>query len=269
MEQITGENQTLSWLVRLKLYCVFLYLCLSNALKKYGIYVISKIYYISALFFFLSLALVLPKYSEQFIQAKLGDDIKEAMCEYDVHSNISARFDFVGALKPVPMHIFFGLFSWVFVLDLWYSVLLDLRPLLCSLDQWLFISCNVSYWSAALPSHTNVHMLFLDLYQIQISDLWSPCISSFFIALKCLFFWLNQNTSYIFFVPLFFFFSYKIFKPKPLNSVQTNLPISTRFYLIFSSFCLKSPSLLPVVFILHLLYIHFFPSAWTLKAASL
>lgn len=28
-----------------------------------------------------SLALVLPKYSEHFIQAKLGDDIKQAMCE--------------------------------------------------------------------------------------------------------------------------------------------------------------------------------------------
>uniref|UniRef100_A0A671YA16 Calcium voltage-gated channel auxiliary subunit alpha2delta 1 n=1 Tax=Sparus aurata TaxID=8175 RepID=A0A671YA16_SPAAU len=32
-----------------------------------------------------SLALVLPKYSEHFIQAKLGDDMKQAMCEYSVH----------------------------------------------------------------------------------------------------------------------------------------------------------------------------------------
>lgn len=32
-----------------------------------------------------SLALVLPKYSEHFIQAKLGDDMKQAMCEYRTH----------------------------------------------------------------------------------------------------------------------------------------------------------------------------------------
>uniref|UniRef100_A0A3P9JZ52 Calcium voltage-gated channel auxiliary subunit alpha2delta 1 n=1 Tax=Oryzias latipes TaxID=8090 RepID=A0A3P9JZ52_ORYLA len=55
-----------------------------------------------------SLALVLPKYSELFIQAKLGDDIKEAMCEYDTHSNIAGRFDFVCVLQPIPIHIFFG-----------------------------------------------------------------------------------------------------------------------------------------------------------------
>ncbi|PWA14239.1 hypothetical protein CCH79_00012293 [Gambusia affinis] len=34
-----------------------------------------------------SLALVLPKYSENFIQAKLGDDIKQAICEYKIHIN--------------------------------------------------------------------------------------------------------------------------------------------------------------------------------------
>uniref|UniRef100_A0A673AWM1 Calcium voltage-gated channel auxiliary subunit alpha2delta 1 n=1 Tax=Sphaeramia orbicularis TaxID=375764 RepID=A0A673AWM1_9TELE len=33
-----------------------------------------------------SLALVLPKYSEHFIQAKLGDDMKQAMCEYELHT---------------------------------------------------------------------------------------------------------------------------------------------------------------------------------------
>lgn len=36
---------------------------------------------------FCSLALVLPKYSEHFIQAKLGDDIKQAMCKYDIYSD--------------------------------------------------------------------------------------------------------------------------------------------------------------------------------------
>lgn len=32
-----------------------------------------------------SLALALPKYSEHFIQAKLGDDMKHATCEYSEH----------------------------------------------------------------------------------------------------------------------------------------------------------------------------------------
>ncbi|KAF7224576.1 transcript variant X1 [Nothobranchius furzeri] len=35
-----------------------------------------------------SLALVLPKYSEHFIQAKLGEDIKQAICEYFVHKAV-------------------------------------------------------------------------------------------------------------------------------------------------------------------------------------
>lgn len=35
-----------------------------------------------------SLALVLPKYSEHFIQAKLGDDMQQVMCEYSHHIDI-------------------------------------------------------------------------------------------------------------------------------------------------------------------------------------
>lgn len=41
--------------------------------------------------FFCSLALALPKYSEHFIQAKLGDDMKQAMCEYSFLDFSSAR----------------------------------------------------------------------------------------------------------------------------------------------------------------------------------
>lgn len=114
-------------------------------------------------FFFLSLALVLPKYSELFIQAKLGDDIKEAMCEYDAHSNIAGRFDFVCVLQPIPIHIFFGLFSWVFMLNLWYSMLLDPQPLLCVQLSWLNpptvdFFYNVTYWSTAPPFYKLFHI---------------------------------------------------------------------------------------------------------------
>lgn len=39
---------------------------------------------VSVIVFFCSLALVLPKYSEHFIQAKLGNEMKQAMCEYSI-----------------------------------------------------------------------------------------------------------------------------------------------------------------------------------------
>ncbi|KAG7217451.1 hypothetical protein INR49_021619 [Caranx melampygus] len=57
-----------------------------------------------------SLALVLPKYSEHFIQAKLGDDMKQAMCEYSRRrhdkrcTNKPVTFEFAST----PEHSFFG-----------------------------------------------------------------------------------------------------------------------------------------------------------------
>uniref|UniRef100_A0A3B5AGV2 Calcium voltage-gated channel auxiliary subunit alpha2delta 1 n=1 Tax=Stegastes partitus TaxID=144197 RepID=A0A3B5AGV2_9TELE len=47
-----------------------------------------------------SLALVLPKYSENFIQAKLGDDMIQAMCEYDTIQ--LDRFDEFGYTYIAP-----------------------------------------------------------------------------------------------------------------------------------------------------------------------
>uniref|UniRef100_A0A4W6DIP4 Calcium voltage-gated channel auxiliary subunit alpha2delta 1 n=1 Tax=Lates calcarifer TaxID=8187 RepID=A0A4W6DIP4_LATCA len=51
-----------------------------------------------------SLALVLPKYSEHFIQAKLGDDMKQAMCEYSTSMETIQldRFDEYGYTYIAP-----------------------------------------------------------------------------------------------------------------------------------------------------------------------
>uniref|UniRef100_A0A7N8X3N6 Calcium voltage-gated channel auxiliary subunit alpha2delta 1 n=1 Tax=Mastacembelus armatus TaxID=205130 RepID=A0A7N8X3N6_9TELE len=51
-----------------------------------------------------SLALVLPKYSEHFIQAKMGDDMKQAMCEYkqSMETIQLERFDEFGYTYIAP-----------------------------------------------------------------------------------------------------------------------------------------------------------------------
>lgn len=56
---------------------------------------------------FCSLALVLPKYSEHFIQAKLGDDIKQAMCKYDIYSDNSQHAN--KSLPPCILSLGFSL----------------------------------------------------------------------------------------------------------------------------------------------------------------
>lgn len=61
-----------------------------------------------------SLALVLPKYSEHFIQAKLGDDMKQAMCEYRTHSHVFFYYNqlpsFLLLACTLPLLVLYDLF---------------------------------------------------------------------------------------------------------------------------------------------------------------
>lgn len=100
---------------------------------------------------FCSLALALPKYSEHFIQAKLGDDMKQAMCEY-------ALFGFSAGLRADSqpgfsllvhsLHSCCSTCSW-----------LERQPLLhmCPLDQIpaVLFFCSVTRWSVRLYSPTH------------------------------------------------------------------------------------------------------------------
>lgn len=94
-----------------------------------------------------SLALVLPKYSEHFIQAKLGDDMKQAMCEYSTrrpHPSLSG-------LVAYLLLLVHGLHSCCFACSE-----LERQPLLhmCRSDQIpaVLFFCSVTRWSVGLNS---------------------------------------------------------------------------------------------------------------------
>lgn len=128
---------------------------------------------------FCSLALVLPKYSEHFIQAQLGNDLKQAICEY-LASRHAEWWDLCWALTS-NSHLFFELYCWVFPLALDYSLLsaATATPLYfaaqISKNPTVLFFCSVTCWSVDLHSHSNYPTSFS-------TRIPSPDITSFDLA---------------------------------------------------------------------------------------